>query len=322
MTWRLERNLDGADSVGMIVLSLRSRLGRLLAAVIACTAAATVIAPTAEADSVLVRDSGARNLASGHSYLSWARPRTDGRWRLVVASGSGVTVPRIPSFGAAPDPAIGRYRGRVVIAYSRCAGRSALRSCDVWAYDVRNHSERRVTALASRSYSETAPDLDADGRWSFVRRSGRRNGVYAMSGSTPVRRLTSHVARETAVTPYYVAYVDPTPYTSSGCCTIVRATRRTGSPRTLSFGSPLGVTPHALVSVGDRAFWLNTPQQASGTIPLDPRAGGHRDVTTSAAYDLPATTQSIAASGGDVDLYVDAEGIKRVSQPLYSPLSS
>lgn len=304
----------------MIVLSLRSRLGGLLVAATACTAAVMVIAPAAQADTLLAREAGARNLTAGHGYVSWARPRSDGRWRLAVATSAGVTVPKIASFGAAPDPAIGRYRGRVVISYSRCSSRSALRGCDVWAYDVRSRSERRVTALGSRSYSETAPDVDADGRWSFVRRSGRRNGVYTMTGSGPVRRLTSHVARETAVTPHYVAYVDPTPYTSSGCCTVVRATRRTGAPRTVSFGSPLGATPHSLLSVGNRAFWLDTAQQASGTIPLDPRAGGHRDVTTPAAYALPATTQSIAASGSAVDLYLDAEGIKRVAQPLYSPL--
>lgn len=288
-------------------------------AAVALAFLALAVPRPAAADTLIASAPGARNLAAGHGYLAWAAPASDGRWRLKIRTPDGtVGAARVATFGATPDPTIGRVGGRTVVGYTRCAGGSATRRCDVLSYDVRSRTERRVPALATKAYSETAPDLDASGRWSFVRRSGPRNGVHLLGGRR-VRRVARRVASETALTPHYVAFVDPTPYTDNGCCTLVRAVRRSGG-RLISFGSPVGTIPRALTAAGDRAFWLDTAHNASGTIPLDPEGRGHRNVTTPAAYNLPATTTAIAATESTPNLYLDAEGIKRVDRPLYPPL--
>lgn len=103
---------------------------------------------------------------------------------------------------------------------------------------------------------------------------------------------------------------------------MVRAVRSTGATRDLiSFGTELGTLPFALTGVGRRAFYLRLGAAPSGTIDLDPEGRGHRDISTLALFALPLSTNSIAATGSRIDLYLDAEGIKRLGRPLYAGLS-
>ena len=100
-------------------------------------------APAALADTLLAAAPGARNLAQSGDYAVWAQP--DGsRWRLAVRGPDGtVTLPDIPSFGAAPDPAVAATRENNVptlvpyAVYARCAGTSTTAGCDVWRLDLR-----------------------------------------------------------------------------------------------------------------------------------------------------------------------------------------
>jgi len=142
--------------------------------------------------------------------------------------------------------------------------------------------------------------------------------IYTATATGEPQRRYSHVASETAVVGEYVAFIDSTPYLPNGCCTVVRAVRSTGTARDLlSFGTQVGTLPFALTGVGRRAFYLRFGAAPSGTIELDPEGRGHRDVSTPARFALPLSTNSIAATGSRIDLYLDAEGIKRLSRPLY-----
>ncbi|MCW2999153.1 MAG: hypothetical protein JWN65_2702 [Solirubrobacterales bacterium] len=154
-------------------------------------------------------------------------------------------------------------------------------------------------------------------RISTARDAGRSCGATAQP-----RRLHDEPGRSAAADeracgdrdgghPELVVFIDPTPYSPKGCCTVVRAAPIAGKAhRTVHFGSPGGSKPaHGLVTVGDRAFWLATPGVADSTIPLDPNGRGHRDVTSPARFALPPSTTSIAATAAKVDVYLDAQGI-------------
>lgn len=290
-----------------------------VAAALASLGAAIQASPAA-ADKLLTAAPGGVNLAAGHGYIAWAHPAAGGGWALAIRDGAGaVSDAPVPTFGAAPDPAIGVYRRRVVIAYSRCEGNSSFRGCDIWAYDVQARIEHRVRGLATHAHSETAPDVDGFGRWSYVQRDGTGKGIYTVSPHGVPRRLSRHTALETAVTESYVIVLDPHPYEPNPMHNVgITAYRRHplhGSA--IGFGHPGGTAPHALTAVGDRAFWLDGPGAANSTISLDPAGRGHRDVTAPANYALPPSTNSIAASDKRVDLYLDAEGVKAVGRRLY-----
>jgi hypothetical protein len=73
--------------------------------------------------------------------------------------------------------------GRVVAAYSRC-GRDPVggvaatgRGCDLYAYDLYTHRERRLSRPSTSAASECMPSL-ANGRVAFGRVSGGRTAVY------------------------------------------------------------------------------------------------------------------------------------------------
>src|SRR3712207_9535254 len=79
-----------------------------------------------------------------------------------------------------PDPSIGTEAAggatptrRLLVVYSRDG--------DILSYAPSTGREARVAGASSRSYRESAPSIVL-GRLTFVRRGGRRNGLYYMSG--------------------------------------------------------------------------------------------------------------------------------------------
>ncbi|CAA9467737.1 MAG: hypothetical protein AVDCRST_MAG13-191, partial [uncultured Solirubrobacteraceae bacterium] len=187
---------------------------RRLAAVLGAGALLGAAVPaTAAADRLETPAPGAANLATGGGFQAWSAPQADGTHRLTIRRPDGtVLVPDIPAFGAPVDPAVGTALGvtpsgndlagrSLSVVYARCAGASATEGCDIHRYDVFRDAEVRVDGLASRTYSETAPSVNF-GTWAVARRGGPRPGTYAyFSGNGRLRRLTSTVALETAVSP-------------------------------------------------------------------------------------------------------------------------
>jgi len=216
-------------------------------------------AAPAAADTLELASLGARNIASAGGYLTWAAPSQQGGWRLVVRNpDGGVRVLPVAPFGAAPDPAIGSDRfaidgRRIVVVYSRCAGLSSIRGCDVYRFQLNgNDGEERVARLASSHYSETAPSI-ASGRYTFVRRgAGGRPGVHYWRGDASApRRVCPTIARETVTNGTRVAYA----YDSSrGGGLAIR--RLSGKGRVLRPASRQPSVPRSIVLDRYRATWL------------------------------------------------------------------
>ena len=145
---------------------------------------------SAQADSIETPVAQGANLASSAGWQAWSAAQADGTNRLQLRRPDGtILTPDVPAFGAPVDPAIGTRGGvdgtntpasrRLSAVYSRCAGSSRLRGCDVYALDLTTVREEKVAALASKAYSETAPSVTF-GTYSFVRRgAGARKGTYA-----------------------------------------------------------------------------------------------------------------------------------------------
>jgi hypothetical protein len=162
----------------------RSNAMRIPTVALLASALLAAGATAASADSLVTAAPGARNLAANGGYQAWAAPTAGGRWRLTIRAPDGsVTTPGVADFGAPPRAQIGSTQfaaaGRRLLAvYSRCQGASAIAGCDVYAYDLAAGTERKISELASKSYSETAPSIEL-GRLAFVRRGGGpRPGVY------------------------------------------------------------------------------------------------------------------------------------------------
>jgi hypothetical protein len=272
-------------------------------------AVALVAAPAASADSLVVPAPGARNLASGGGWLAWAAPTESGTWRLVLRSPQGtVTTPDIPSFDDAPDPSIGteavsRSRTRrLLVVYSRDG--------NIVSYSPSDRREARVAGASSRTYRETAPSINL-GRLTFVRRGGRRNGLFELSGGTSPTRISTATPAETVQNGSRVAY-------TSGNRVIVR--RLSGRGRFATLRSPS--RPFSLVLTRYQLSWAI----GTGTVYRTPRFGGSGDVDVPTrarpgSRRLPATTNSIALAGTDVRWYLDAEGVKRVDPRLFTTTS-
>jgi hypothetical protein len=237
----------------------RRRAGlAVLVALVALALQAGGAAPAA-ADTLELPSLGARNIAAAGGYLTWAAPSQYGGWRLVVRNPDGVVrVLPVAPFGAAPDPAIGSDRfaidgRRIVVVYSRCAGLSSIRGCDVYRFQLNgDDGEERVARLASSSYSETAPAI-ASGRYTFVRRgAGGRPGVHYWRGDASApRRICATIARETATNGTRVAYA----YDSArGGGLSIR--RLSGKGEVLRPASRQPSVPRSIVLDRYRATWL------------------------------------------------------------------
>jgi hypothetical protein len=282
-----------------------------IAALLAAATCSAVLAPAvAQADSLVVSLTGARNLAAGGGWHAWAAPKRNGRWQLVTQAPDGTVAAaeRIRDFGAAPDPSIGATSfgvadKRIVAVYSRCKGSSATTGCDVYQYDLAAHSERKHTRISTASASETAPSI-ASGSYAFARRGGSRPGTYTAT-RTRIRRVDSRVARETAVTASRIAYRPGD--------AIVMSQLDGNRRRTLAAGLPVFsvvITRYRvgwLQRIGHRTLALMTDRiDPSGSVTV--RRGTH---------DLPASTQSAVADASRVVEYLGSTGIKRANPPRF-----
>ena len=289
--------------------------------VLATLLIAALAAAPAGADTLLVPAPGAKNLAWSGGYTAWAAPKPDGRWQLVVRTPDGtVMTPAIADFAAPPDPSIGSDRGaisgrRLLAVYSRCAGRSTIRGCDVYAYDLKAGGEERVNALATNAYSEVAASI-VGGNWAFVRRGGARNGIYKYSAGHSTRRVSSRVPREMASNGTRVAYT----YSSSqGGGLAIRRLSGEGSP--LSIVSRLDTVPFSPQLTRFHAAWLvraGAGVKAQATTRFT-RHGVDVVEVRDAARAIPASTDSIAV-GSSISrvLLLDAEGVKQPSPRLFA----
>jgi len=265
----------------------------------------------AVADSLLVPVHDGRNLAGGGGWLAWGAPLGHS-WNLVVRSPGGtVGIAHTRAFGAPPDASIGsvdRSAGRWVAVYSRCLGRSAVRGCDLYEYDLLRGQERKLSRLSTASASERAPSVKL-GAYAFSRAGGQRPGTYTATAAR-VRRVDTRIARETALSGTgRVAYV-------AGGWAVAAA---------LSGGLSLDIAPvdgfGLFMTAGARVGWLE--RTASGVVEAR-RTARLRGPLAPAVHQglrfLSATTDSVVPDdGSQIAFALDAGGVSRVTRPLFYP---
>lgn len=283
----------------------------------AVAAVAAAVPSIAHADDLVAPTAGAQNIAYAGGWTAWAAPAGDGRFELVVRAPDGtITTPDIATFATPPEPTIGSVNvgpaKRLLVAYPRCAGDSAIARCDVHSYDLRaGGAERPVDGLSTRAYSETAPALN-EGVWSFVRRGGGpRKGVYVMTGKRPTR-ISPSLARDTANNGTRVAYA----YNSSrgGGLAIRRISMEGG---VLVPASRLAAVPrsiqltryHAAWLVGDQVF--STTRLAGSGGPYDPRTVAGREIAGIDSIGVGYSTNETR--------YIDREGIRDGHRAVFQP---
>jgi hypothetical protein len=220
---------------------------------------------------------------------------------------------RIAAFAALPDPSIGwtaltAPARRLVAVYSRCAGSSATRGCDVFQYDLAGGTERRLTRLSTADGSETAPSIAA-GSYAFARRGGPRSGTYT-ANRAHVRRIDARVARETALTPTRVAF-----RTADGV-----VLRWFDGRHRRALADDLGV--FGVVITRYRVGWMQRAGHRTLAFMTDRVNPTGRVTIRQAAHDLPASTQSAVADASGIVEYLGATGIKRADPPLFPSLAA
>ncbi|HZO36904.1 MAG TPA: hypothetical protein VFB41_08510 [Solirubrobacteraceae bacterium] len=264
----------------------------------------------ASADRLLAQAPGAAGLAAnpgdanghGPEYQAWFTPDGTGRWKLTTRAPDGVvSAPAIPSFASVPQASIGLRQAELVVTYGRDDG-------DVYSLNLRTGLERRVAAISSRRYRETAPLPTLHG-YVFVRRGGPRPGIYV--------RTKSRTRRVSAATPTALAFA-----TSSG--RIAYADGNSVVVRGLSAGTSTSFvirTSSAPLSVAVatyRVAWLEAGGRVfqSGRITLvgSPKANGE---ARPSLRTLPSSTTAIAVLGTPPKYYLDATGVWRVDPPLF-----
>jgi hypothetical protein len=274
-----------------------------LRTLILAVAALAAVPASASADSLVAPAPGGVNLAAGGGYHVWVAPGEDIGWRLVVRAPDGtVSRPDVDAFTGPPQVSIGSDRfaagGRRLLAVYSRAG-------DLYAYDLRRGTEERLRGISSRTYQESSPAIQF-GRMVFVRRGGKRPGVYYLSRPGDTRRLTRDTPRDLSFNGTRVAY-------DGGRSVVVR--RVSGDGRALVFRTR--TTPRSPQLTRYRVAWL----ESGGRILQTPRfagSGGPYDVDTAgeATRALPASTQSIAFRGGELGWYLDGEGLTSIEPRL------
>lgn len=287
----------------------------LLLAALASLAAA----PAAGADILVTAAPGAKNVAFGGGYTVWAAPAAmPGTWKLVVRAPNGTVADApVPAFGAAPDPSIGSGRSApgalrpLLAVYSRCDGASSAAGCDVYAYDLRAGTERRVGEVSTAASSETAPSVTL-GTWSFVRRGGGpRPGVYVRTLAGGVRRLSPVLARETVNNGTRVAY---TFNSSRGGGVAVRRISGRGDVLTPAVRRP--VVPRSLALSRYQAAWLGGDRVFSTT--RFAGSGGPFTPRTLAGRTVPGIDSFAVGRSFNVARFLDAQGVKVPSPALFA----
>ena len=259
----------------------------------------------ASADALVVPATDATNVASGGGWLAWAQRVPGGTgWQLGLRSPAGeVTTPNV-RFDTAPDPSIGTEGAgsggerRLLVVYSRDG--------DIMSYGIADGREARVSGASTRAYTESAPSLNL-GRLTFVRKGGKTNGLFYLSGGT-ARRISGATPKETVQNGSRVAY-------PSGNDVVVR--RLSGEGAVSKLRSPS--RPLSLVMTRYQVSWL----VSRGTVYRTPRFGGSGDVqdpdsARAGSRRLPSGTNGIALGDTDVRWFSGGAGINRVSPELFS----
>ena len=274
----------------------------------AALAATLATAAPAAADTLVAAAPGARSLAAGGGWLAWVVPASNGKWQIMLRGPNGtVWGPKLSGFDEVPTLSIGSL-GFVRGQRSRHALLVYSRQGDVYEYDLATGEERRVAALATRAWRETAPSVSF-GRYAFSRAGGRGGGTYVWSGKGRPRRLSAQAARQTAHNGSRVAW------TNGSRILVKRASGRGSmfSLRSLRRPAGLSLTRYRLgwlVPGAGQVFMTARFAGSGGPYPAPDRAqeGNRR---------LPETTNSLGLRGGDIGYYLDAEGVKRVEPNLF-----
>lgn len=300
---------------------------RIPTTVLGAAAGLLLVAVPAHADVLETPVERGANLASAAGWQAWSTTAAGGTHRLRLRRPDAtVLTPDIRAFGAPVDPAIGTRGGadaintpasrRLSTVYSRCAGPSSLSGCDVYALNLTTLKEEKVAALATRTYSETAPSLTF-GNWSVVRRGGGpRPGVYSYAERRGLRRLSPILARETATSQSRVVFSYSRPPTGFG----VQILQSSGEGRALVAATGLDRLPVSLQLTRYRAGWLLPRPDVTRVFETQRFAGSGGPFTLTvveAPRTLPAGVR--AASGNASTLferYLDAEGVKRIDPAI------
>ena len=278
------------------------------------------LAPAGAAGDTLIQAApGTRNLTQGGGWMAWIEP-TGNRWRIATRSPAGVLGrPEIPSFGAATNPSIGSssfaIRGKRILAvYSRCRGVSPVDGCDLWSLDLAAGTERRLRAASSPACSEMSPSIYAGGL-AFVRTGEKcpSTGVFRQRGTDAAHRVTSVLARETAINGSRVAYVHEL---GEGFGVTVR--RLSGDGRPIVLARDLPRLPRSLVYGRYTLAWLETVDEGVALV-ASRRISGSRLNGLPLRHGrrtLPASTDSIGADDGTPRHLLDGAGVKTIVPPL------
>src|SRR4051794_34260539 len=282
---------------------------RFLTPILAAAALVAASASSANADTLITPAPRAVNLAVGGGYMTWFVPQEDTGWMLVVRAPDGtVSQPRIPGFSGPARVTIGSGTNAdprdplsrpLLAVYGRDDG-------DLYAYDLKAGRELRLGGLSTKGAREYAPSVD-HGWYVFARSGGRRPGLYYAVPGRAARRISRIVPTATSFNGTRVAFTTRR---------AVKVQRVSGQGRPLVFRA--SATPLSPVLTRYRVGWL----QRGGQVFQTPRfagSGGPFDVDAAdrANRTLPSSTQSIALDGGNVGLYLDAEGVKRAVPPLF-----
>ncbi len=265
------------------------------------------LTPLASADSLVAAAPGARHLEADHGYAVWFAPAPGNRWRLTVRDRDGkVTQPAgVRPLGAPTDPAIGYSGPGLAVLYSRCLGASTTRGCDVYRYDLRRGGrERPVPIMSSRRYSETNPGVSG-ANFGFVRRGGPRPGTYSYKpDSTGLRRLSRRPADHVAVSMRILYTFGRTAVLRPLSGGRARTYRLPAAPRDVF----LTRYRFGFLAAGGRVFQTDRFASSGTQHEVQPAQAGRR---------LPASTASIGLHGEQVQLFLDAEGVKAVDPELF-----
>ena len=257
------------------------------------------IPSVASADSLLVpTPAGSQNLQANGGYMTWAQPNqpAGSGWRIVVRAPDGtVSTPDIPVFEDVPQPTIGTDRA----AFPRNLLLVYARRGDIYTYDLRTNVERRIRQVSS-SATEATPTMVL-GSVQFVRRDGRRPGIYSWSARAGLRRVTSERPRELASNGSRVAY-------PKGNAIIVRKISRTGRTFVLRTTG----RPESVLLTRYRASWLvGDDAYKSGRF-----GGSGTEIPASASEEgdrpIPGANSIAFGRQDRVTLALDGEGVKQL----------
>jgi hypothetical protein len=260
------------------------------ALLLALSAAALASTPAA-ADTVVTPEPTTQNVSAFGTTSAWSRQAADGTYRLVVMGASRVPADAPVRSSSIPlDPDVGpTTRGSEYVVYIRCTAPATGRGCDVYGYDVRRRTERKLTEVSDRHISERAPSY-YKGTIAFVR-NGSHHGLYVARPGHRPRRIRNDVPHETDVSATHVI---------SNSDEIVLSRLDGSRPRMLDqtyYGEAAYSLSLGPVLSSSRAFWISSGGEYTST------GGEHNAVSV---LSLPTLTTTSPRERGD-RIYAEAD---------------